>query len=46
MASVGSRYCTGDLKPLLSVIHRDARQDREKNLLQKIYEGLVGGVSQ
>jgi hypothetical protein len=24
----------------------DARQDQEKNLFQKIYEGLVGGVSQ
>jgi hypothetical protein len=37
----------GYVKPLFKEMDvYDARQDREKNLFQKIYEGLVGGVSQ
>jgi Domain of Unknown Function (DUF748) len=37
----------GYVKPLFKELDvYDARQDREKNLFQKIYEGLVGGVSE
>lgn len=37
----------GYVKPLFKEMDvYDAHQDREKNLFQKIYEGLVGGVSQ
>lgn len=37
----------GYIKPLFKEMDvYDSRQDREKNLFQKIYEGLVGGVSQ
>jgi len=37
----------GYIKPLFKEMDvYDASQDREKNLFQKIYEGLVGGVSQ
>jgi Domain of Unknown Function (DUF748) len=37
----------GYVKPLFKDMDvYDARQDREKNLFQKIYEGLVGGVSE
>jgi hypothetical protein len=37
----------GYVKPLFKEMDvYDARQDREKNLFQKIYEGLVGGLSQ
>jgi hypothetical protein len=37
----------GYVKPLFKEMDvYDVRQDQEKNLLQKIYEGLVGGVSQ
>ena len=37
----------GYVKPLVKEMDvYDARQDQEKNLFQKIYEGLVGGVSQ
>jgi hypothetical protein len=37
----------GYIKPLFKEMDvYDARQDQEKNLFQKIYEGLVGGVSQ
>jgi Domain of Unknown Function (DUF748) len=36
----------GYVKPLFKEMDvYDARQDQEKNLFQKIYEGLVGGVS-
>ncbi|HSF34410.1 MAG TPA: DUF748 domain-containing protein [Candidatus Tectomicrobia bacterium] len=37
----------GYVKPLFKDMDvYDARQDREKSLFQKIYEGLVGGVSE
>jgi Domain of Unknown Function (DUF748) len=37
----------GYVKPLFKEMDvYDARQDQEKNLFQKIYEGLIGGVSQ
>ncbi len=37
----------GYIKPLFKEMDvYDVRQDQEKNLFQKIYEGLVGGVSQ
>ena len=37
----------GYVKPLFKEMDvYDPHQDREKNLFQKIYEGLVGGVSQ
>jgi hypothetical protein len=37
----------GYIKPLFKEMDvYDAQQDQEKNLFQKIYEGLVGGVSQ
>jgi hypothetical protein len=37
----------GYVKPLFKEMDvYDSRQDQEKNLFQKIYEGLVGGVSQ
>jgi hypothetical protein len=37
----------GYVKPLFKEMDvYDVRQDQEKNLIQKIYEGLVGGVSQ
>jgi uncharacterized protein DUF748 len=37
----------GYIKPLFKEMDvYDARQDQEKNLFQKIYEGIVGGVSQ
>jgi hypothetical protein len=37
----------GYVKPLFKDMDvYDPRQDREKNLLQKVYEGLVGGVSE
>jgi hypothetical protein len=37
----------GYVKPLIREMDvYDPRQDQEKNLFQKIYEGLVGGVSQ
>jgi Domain of Unknown Function (DUF748) len=37
----------GYVKPLFKEMDvYDPRQDQEKNLFQKIYEGLVGGVSQ
>jgi hypothetical protein len=37
----------GYVKPLFKDLDvYDARQDREKGLFQKIYEGLVGGVSE
>jgi hypothetical protein len=37
----------GYVKPLFKDLDvYDARQDREKSLFQKIYEGLVGGVSE
>ena len=37
----------GYVKPLFKEMDvYDSHQDREKNLFQKIYEGLVGGVSQ
>jgi hypothetical protein len=37
----------GYVKPLFKQLHvYEPRQDQEKNLFQKIYEGLVGGASQ
>jgi hypothetical protein len=37
----------GYVKPLLRELDvYDSRQDREKNLFQKIYEALIGGASQ
>jgi Domain of Unknown Function (DUF748) len=37
----------GYIKPLFKEMDvYDARQDQEKSLVQKIYEGLIGGVSQ
>jgi hypothetical protein len=36
----------GYVKPLFKEMDvYDARQDREKNIFQKVYEGLVGGAS-
>jgi hypothetical protein len=43
---VKDRQITGYVKPLFRDMDvYDARQDREKSLFRKLYEGLVGGVA-
>ncbi|HEY7435212.1 MAG TPA: DUF748 domain-containing protein [Methylomirabilota bacterium] len=44
--SVKDRRMSGYVKPLFQdMTVYDARQDRDKNVLRKVYEGVVGGVS-
>jgi hypothetical protein len=44
--SVRDRRVSGYVKPLFQdMTVYDARQDRDKNVLRKVYEGVVGGVS-
>jgi hypothetical protein len=44
--SVKNRQIAGYVKPLFQDITvYDARQDRDKNVLRKVYEGVVGGVA-
>lgn len=44
--SVKSGRTEGYIKPLFKNMKvYDARQDREKNLFRKVYEGLVGGIA-
>src|ERR1700682_4142595 len=44
--SVRDRRMAGYVKPLFQdMTVYDARQDRDKNVLRKVYEGLVGGLS-
>jgi hypothetical protein len=43
---VRDRRISGYVKPLFQdMTVYDARQDRDKNVLRKVYEGVVGGVS-
>ncbi len=44
--SVKDRQVAGYVKPLFQdMTVYDARQDRDKNVLRKVYEGVVGGIS-
>ncbi|MEX2221291.1 MAG: DUF748 domain-containing protein [Candidatus Rokuibacteriota bacterium] len=44
--AVKDRQVSGYVKPLFQdMTVYDARQDREKNVLRKVYEGVVGGIS-
>jgi hypothetical protein len=44
--SVRDRRMSGYVKPLFQdMTVYDARQDRDKNVLRKVYEGVVGGIS-
>jgi hypothetical protein len=44
--SVKDRQVAGYVKPFFQdMIVYDAHQDREKNVLRKVYEGVVGGIS-
>ncbi len=44
--SVRDRQMSGYVKPLFQdMTVYDARQDRDKNVLRKVYEGVVGGIS-
>ena len=44
---VRNRAVRGYVKPLMRELDvYDARQDREKNLFQQLYEAVVGGVSE
>ena len=44
--SVRDRRMTGYVKPLFQdMTVYDSRQDRDKNVLRKVYEGVVGGVA-
>jgi Domain of Unknown Function (DUF748) len=44
--SVKDRQVSGYVKPLIQdMTVYDARQDRDKNVLRKVYEGVVGGIS-
>jgi hypothetical protein len=44
--SVKDRQVSGYVKPLFQdMTVYDARQDRDKNVLRKVYEGVVGGIS-
>jgi hypothetical protein len=44
--SVKDRRVSGYVKPLFQdMTVYDARQDRDKNALRKVYEGVVGGIS-
>ncbi|MGH7348700.1 MAG: DUF748 domain-containing protein [Candidatus Rokuibacteriota bacterium] len=44
--TVKDRQVSGYVKPLFQdMTVYDARQDREKNVLRKVYEGVVGGIS-
>jgi uncharacterized protein DUF748 len=44
--AVRDRRMTGYIKPLFQdMTVYDARQDRDKNVLRKVYEGVVGGIS-
>jgi hypothetical protein len=44
--SVKDRQMSGYVKPLFQdTTVYDARQDRDKNVLRKVYEGVVGGIA-
>lgn len=44
--AVKNRQVSGYVKPLFQdMTVYDARQDRDKNVLRKVYEGVVGGIS-
>jgi hypothetical protein len=44
--AVRDRRMSGYVKPLFQdMTVYDARQDRDKNVLRKVYEGVVGGIS-
>jgi hypothetical protein len=44
--TVRDRRMSGYVKPLFQdMTVYDARQDRDKNVLRKVYEGVVGGIS-